>query len=78
MNSDNYYCYSIKSINNKGIFLVWGYDRTNNSENIYVYRSDNQTIENTHDNNRIIGFLEINNHLIYSYSKDKTIKNWLI
>ena len=52
---------SIKSIKNKGIFLVGGYDKTNNNDKIYVYRSDNydliQTIENAHD--RIIyGFIE--------------------
>ena len=48
--------------------------------NIYVYRSDNyeliQTIYNAH-NSMITGFVEINNHLIASYSWDKYIKYWL-
>ena len=75
----NYFCYSIKSINNKGLLLVGGKDQNNDIFNIYVYRSDNyeliQTIENAHKY-YTRGFLEINNHLIYSYSYDG-IKNWL-
>ena len=48
--------------------------------NMYVYRSDNyeliQTIEEAHIR-YVSGFLEINSHLIYSYSYDKNIKQWI-
>ena len=77
--NNNYRCYSIKSIKNKGIVLVGGY--YNNIYYIYVYRSDNyeliQTIYNAHGG-VISGFVEINNHLISSSSWDGYIKNWLL
>ena len=70
----NYLCLSIKSIKNKGIFLVGVYE----NGNMYVYRSDNyeliQTIENA-NRFRIRGFIEINNHLIASSSYGLII-NW--
>ena len=78
----NYCCFSIKLIKNKGLLLVGpiiinGY---NDYINMYVYRSDNyeliQTIEKAHMH-YISGFLEINSHLIYSYSYDKNIKQWI-
>ena len=48
---------------------------------MYVYRSDNyeliQTIEKVHSY-QVTGFLEINSHLIYSYSHfDNNVKKWL-
>jgi hypothetical protein len=78
----NYYCESIKLIKNKGLLLVGAFipNGINDYINIYVYRSDNyeliQTIENIHIW-YISGFLEINSHLIYSYSYDKNIKQWI-
>ena len=64
----------IKSIENKGIFLIGG-----NSKDIKIYRGDNyeliQTIKNAHDEN-IYGFIELKNNSIVSYSDDKTIKIW--
>ena len=77
----DFFCDSVKSIQNKGIFLVGGMGYNNNNDNInniYVYRSDNyeliQTIENAH-NNRIMGFAEINYRLVISYSLDE-LKYW--
>ena len=62
---------SLKSFQNKGIFLLggkWG--------SIYVYRIDNfeliQTIKNAH-NSYIIGFFELQDGQIASYS-EKEIK----
>ena len=64
---------SLKSFQNKGIFLLggkWG--------SIYVYRIDNfeliQTIKNAH-NSYIIGFFELQDGQIASYS-EKEIKIW--
>jgi len=77
----DYNCTSIKSIQNKGIFLIGGeiYDEYKSDYNIYVYRSDNydliQTINNAHDN-YITGFIEINYRLIASYSLDGNITIW--
>ena len=78
----NYYCLSIKSIKNKGLLLVGAFipNGFNDYINMYVYRSDNyeliQTIEKVHSY-EVTGFLEINSHLIYSYSYDKNIKQWI-
>ena len=79
----NYYCLSIKSIKNKGLLLVGAFipDGFNDYINMYVYRSDNyeliQTIEKVHSY-QVTGFLEINSHLIYSYSHfDNNVKKWL-
>ena len=78
----NYECHSIKLIKNKGLLLVGAYipEGINDYTKIYVYRSDNyeliQTIQNQHIWH-IYGFLEINSHLIYSYSYDNNIKQWI-
>ena len=78
----NYYCESIKLIKNKGLLLVGAINLDSYYDyiNIYVYRSDNyeliQTIEEAHIR-YVSGFLEINSHLIYSYSYDKNIKQWI-
>ncbi len=65
---------SLKSFPNKGIFLLggkWG--------SIYVYRIDNfeliQTIKNAHNDDNIIGFFELQDGQIASYS-EKEIKIW--
>ncbi len=75
----NYSCYLIKSIKNKGLLLVEGYDKTKYNENIYVYRSDNyeliQTIENADDVD-INGFAEINNRKIVTFNSNGYIKIW--
>ena len=67
-------CYGLELIEDKGIFLVGGV-----SNMIRVYRKDNfeciQIIKNAH-NDKIIGFVELNNGDIASYSADKTIKIW--
>jgi hypothetical protein len=67
----NYYCNAIKSIENKGIFFIFGY--FNNINNIFIYRIDNydliQIIENNHLMN---GFEDLKNNSIVSYG-NKTI-----
>ena len=69
-------CWGICLIENKGIFLVGG-----KSNDIRIYRNDNyeciQTIKDAH-NNEIDGFIELNDHSIASFSKDKTMKIWNI
>ena len=69
-------CYAIKTIENKGIFLVGGH-----SKNIIIFRSDNyekiNEIENAHDDS-IKGFFELNDTSIGSFSNDKTITIWSI
>ena len=76
----NYKCYSIKLIKNKGLLLVGAETNMKSNTNMYIYRSDNyeliQTIQNQHIWH-IYGFLEINSHLIYSYSYDNNIKQWI-
>ena len=66
-------CYCIKSIEEKGIFLVGG-----NSNDITIYRNDNyeciQTIKNSHDN-YIYGFIKFQQNSIISYS-NKIMKIW--
>ena len=70
----NFQCFGIDLIEDKGVFLVGGM-----SNNIRVYRKDNfeciQIIKNAH-NDKIIGFVELINGDIASYSADKTIKIW--
>jgi len=67
-------CFGICLIEDKGIFIVGG-----KSKDIKIYRNDNyeciQTIQNAHNDN-ILGFLELNDGTIISYSADKTIKVW--
>ena len=67
-------CAGITLIENKGIFIVGG-----KSKDIRIYRNDNyeciQTIQNAHDDN-ILGFIELKDCSIASFSKDKTIKIW--
>ena len=70
----NYYCNAIKSIENKGIFFIFGYNDNNTINNIFIYRIDNydliQIIENNND--LINGFEELKNNSIVSYG-NKTI-----
>ena len=67
-------CLGIRLIENKGIFLIGG-----KSKDIRIYRNDNyeciQIIQNAHDND-IVGFVELKNESILSYSNDKKIKIW--
>ena len=69
-------CWGICLIEDKGIFLVGG-----KSNDIRIYRNDNyeciQTIKDAH-NNEIIGFIELKDGTIASYSDDKRIKIWNI
>ena len=68
-------CFSIFNIENKGIFLVSGMNNI-----IKVYRSDNyeniQTITNLDIEDTIIGFIEYENNLIISYSKNSIFYMW--
>ena len=69
-----FYCWGIRLIENKGIFLIGG-----KSNNINIYRNDNykciQIIQNAHEKD-INGFVELKNGLIVSYSYDNKIKMW--
>ena len=66
-------CYGIYLVNDKGIFLIGA------TSNIRIYRKDNfeciQIIKNSH-NDDIVGFNELKDGNIISYSADKTIKVW--
>jgi WD40 repeat protein len=66
--------WGIYVINNLHLFLLGG-----NSKNIKIYSNENyeciQTIEDAH-NDDIMGFNQLNNNFIISYSKDSTIKLW--
>ncbi len=67
-------CFGIYLIEDKGIFLVGG-----RNKDIMVYRNDNyeciQIIQNAHDDS-ILGFIELKDGTIISYSSDKKIKVW--
>ena len=67
-------CAGITLIEDKGIFIVGG-----RSKDIRIYRNDNyeciQTIQNAHDDN-ILGFIELKDCSIASFSNDKRIKIW--
>ena len=67
-------CWGIRLIEDKGIFLIGG-----RSKDIRVYRNDNyeciQIIQNAH-NDYILGFIELKDESIISYSNDKKIKIW--
>ena len=67
-------CNAITLIEDKGIFIVGGCSR-----DIRIYRNDNyeciQTIQNAHDDN-ILGFIELKDYSIASFSCDKRIKIW--
>ena len=67
-------CWGIRLIDDKGIFLIGG-----KSKDIRVYRNDNyeyiQTIQNAHDDD-IVGFVELKDGSIVSYSDDMIIKIW--
>ena len=69
-------CNGITEIKEKGIFLYggWSYD-------IQIYRNDNYeclaTIKNAH-NHYIVGFCQLKNGLILSFSGDNTMKIWSI
>ena len=67
-------CTGIKLIKNKGIFLVGGW-----SKNIIIYSSDNyeciKNIKNAHTD-LIIGFVELKDGTIISYSNDQLIQIW--
>jgi WD40 repeat protein len=66
-------CYGVYLVNDKGIFLIGA------TSNIRIYRKDNfeciQIIKNSH-NDDIVGFNELKDGNIISYSADKTIKVW--
>ena len=67
-------CWGIRLIKNKEIFLLGGW-----SKDIRVYRNKNyqcvQIIQNAHDDD-ILGFVELKDGSIASYSSDKKIKIW--
>ena len=67
-------CFGIGLIDDKGIFLIGG-----ESKDIRVYRNDNyeciQIIQNAHDD-IILGFIELKDCSIASFSNDKRIKIW--
>ena len=67
-------CYGICLIKNKGIFLVGGWGK-----NIRVYRNDTydyiQTIYNAH-NEWIYGFIDLKNGKFASFSVDNKIRIW--
>ena len=69
-------CYGIRLIEDKGIFLIGG-----ESKDIRIYRNDNyeciQIIQNAHDKD-ILGFVELKDESIISYSDDNKIKKWKI
>ncbi len=76
--NNNFLCNCIYKIKNKNFFLVGG-DSENN--NINIYNSNNYQfinfIPNAHSD-IIIGFLELDNGTLLSYSQDKNIQCWLI
>ena len=67
-------CIGICIIKEKKIFLIGG-----KSRNIMIYNYENyeyiQTIKNVHED-YIIGFIELKNSSIISFSKDNTLKIW--
>ena len=67
-------CYGIKTIENKGIFIVGG-----NSKDIMIFRCDNyeclNIIKDAHIDS-IKGFIELNDETIGSFSNDKTMIIW--
>ena len=67
-------CIGICIIKEKKIFLIGG-----KSRNILIYNYDNyeyiQTIKNVHED-YIIGFIELKNSSIISFSNDNTLKIW--
>ena len=67
-------CWGISLIEDKGIFLVGG-----ESNDIRIYRNDNyeciQEIKDAHNKN-ILGFIELKDGSIASFSEDETIKIW--
>ena len=70
-------CWGIYLIKNKGIILTGG-----KSKDIKIYRNDDnyeciQTIQDAHDD-EILGFVELKNGLIASFSYDNKIKIWWI
>ena len=69
-----FYCLGISLIEEKGIFLVGGW-----SNDIRIYRNDNyeciQEIKDAH-NDYILGFIELKDGSIVSFSVDQTIKIW--
>ena len=76
--NNNFYCNCICKIKNKNFFLVGG-DSENN--NINIYNSINYQYINFIPNAHfdiIIGFFELDNGNILSYSQDKNIQCWLI
>jgi hypothetical protein len=69
----NYYCNAIKSIENKGIFFIFGYNDNNTINNIFIYRIDNYDLIQIIENNHLInGFEQLKNDSIVSYG-NKTI-----
>ena len=67
-------CFGITLIKNYNILLLGG-----KSKDIRIFNSKNgelvNIIKNAHEN-RIYGFVQLNDNLIASYSKDHTIKIW--
>ena len=72
--NNSFLCWCIYLIEDKGIFLVGGYNK-----DIKIYSNDNyeciQIIKKAH-NDDISGFIELKNKTIASYSIDNTIKIW--
>ena len=70
----NNICSVIKSIKNKGLFLIGDWD-----SNINVYRNDNYTLEQIIKKahfDKINGIIQLKNDLIVSFSSDNKIKIW--
>ena len=69
-------CNGIINIKEKGIFLIGGW-----SNDILIYRNDNykhlSRIKNAHYN-YILGFCQLKNGLVLSFSGDSTMKIWSI
>ena len=71
---NNFICWCIYVIENKGIFLIGG-----QSKDIIVYRSDNyQSIQIIKDVYFINGFIQINDNSIGSYGHDGELNIWRI
>ena len=71
---NDFFCYGICIIENKGIFLITG-----KNKEIKIYRNNDyeciKIIKNAHDDD-IYGICELNDGSIISYGKDKKINVW--
>lgn len=75
---DNILCNAIIKIKNRNFILIGG---QNKNKKINIYDSINFQLVNYIDNSHfddIIGFLQLDNSFILSFSSDKTIKIWVL